>query len=266
MVDLRGMRTKTLLSAALCAAVFLSANAAEPVPAEGAEVGAFTRDVDAAKALAKEKGLPLLLDFTGDWCGYCQWMEREVFSKDAWKIWAATGVVVAAIDFPADATGASDRARELAERYEVRGFPTYVLLSPEGEEIGRLGWSRDASPETFAGRIRAAVIEADPAKLAAALPPEEAEEFARLKARVKAIEDGDAVEGFAELEAKIEAWQKKLDDAKKNAPDTVRALQSEAVAELTPLQREVNAKRRALAAEYVKAVERLDELRAKLAK
>ena len=253
-----------LLAAALLAA---APAFAEPVPAEGAAVGAFTQDVDAAKALAKEKGLPLLLDFTGgDWCGYCRWMDREVFSKDAWKAWAATGVVVAVVDIPANAEDAPDAVLALAKKFGVEGVPTYVLLSPEGEEIGRLGWSRDATPETFAGRIRAAVVESDPALLAAALPPEEAEEFVRLKARVKAIEDGDAVEGFAELEAKIEAWQKKLDEAKENAPDTIRDLQSKAVAELTPLQRDVNAKRRALAAEYAKAVERLDALRAKLAK
>ena len=82
----------------------------------------------------------------------------------------------------------------------------------------------------------------------------------------KAIESGDAVEGAAELEEKIQAWQKRLDEAKENAPDTIRDLQSKAVAELTPLQRDVNAKRRALADEYGKAVERLDALRAKLAK
>ena len=265
MVDFRGMKTNAiLLAAALCAA---APAFAEPVPAEGAEAGAFLQDVDAARALAKEKGLPLLLDFTGsDWCGYCQWMDREVFSKDEWKAWAATGIVAAMIDFPADAASASERSVELYRRYEVQGFPTYVLLSPDGEEVGRLGWSRDASPEKFIGEIRAAIVEADPAALAAVLSPEEAEEFARLKARVKAIESGDAVEGAAELEEKIQAWQKRLDAAKKDAPDTVRALQSEAIAELTPLQREVNAKRRALADEYGKAVERLDALRAKLAK
>lgn len=259
------MRTNAVpFAAALLAAGSLLA--AEPVPAGDAPGDGFTRDVDAAAALAKERGLPLLLDFTGDWCGYCRWMEREVFSKDAWKAWAATGVVVAAIDFPADAADASDRARGFAERYGIRGFPTYVLLSPEGEEIGRLGWSRDATPETFAGRIRAAVIEADPAKLAAALPPDEAEEFARLKARIKAIETGEAVEGFADLEARIEAWEKRLDEAKGSAPETVRALQSEAVSELTPLRRDVNARIRALAPEYGRAVERLGELRAKLAR
>ena len=271
MVDSDGMKTTILLSAALCAALLSLSAAAEPVPAEGAEVGAFTQDVDAAKALAKEKGLPLLLDFTGsDWCGWCKLMDRQVFAQDAWKEWAATSIVLATIDFPADEDLVPERFRArnraLSDEYGVEGYPTYVLLSADGKEIGRLGASRDATPAKFVAEIRAAIVERDPAALAAALSPEEAEEFARLKARVKAIEDGDAVEGAAELEEKIEAWQKKLDAAKKKAPDTVRALQAEAVAELTPLQREVNAKRRGLAEEYGKAVERLDELRAKLGK
>ena len=262
------MKTNALLFAALFAA---APAFAEPVPAEGAEVGAFTQDVDAAKALAREKGLPLLLDFTGsDWCGWCKLMDRQVFSQDAWKEWAATSIVLATIDFPSDESlvphGFRERNRRLSDQYGIEGYPTYVLLSPDGEEIGRLGASRDASPAKFVGEVRAALVEADPAALAAALSPEEAAEFARLKARVKAIENGDAVEGAAELEEKIEAWQKKLDEAKENAPDTVRELQAAAVAEITPLQREVNAKRRGLAAEYGKAVERLDELRAKLAK
>ena len=79
------------------------------------------------------------------------------------------------------------------------------------------------------------------------------------------VKDGQRVLLSGDMEM-LEAWEKRLDEAKGSAPETVRALQSEAVAELTPLQREVNAKRRALAAEYAKAVERLDALRAKLAK
>ena len=260
-----------LLAGAFASIAAPSSSCAEPVPAEGAEVGAFTQDIDAASALAKERGLPLLLDFTGsDWCGWCKLMDRQVFAQDAWRAWAATSIVLATIDFPSDESLVPERFRErnrkLSDRYDVEGFPTYVLLSPEGEEIGRLGASHDATAEKFVVQVRAALVEADPAKLAAALSPGEAEEFARLKARVKAIEDGDAVEGAAELEEKIESWQRRLDEAKKSAPETVRALQSEAVAELTPLQREVNARRRGLAAEYAKAVERLDELRARLAR
>lgn len=258
------MKTNAILFAA---ALWVSAAAAaETVPAAPSAGTALPDDVAEAAALAKERGLPLMLDFTADWCGYCKLMQRDVFSQDAWKDWAATGVVVATVDLSSADDGLPEPVRALAERYDVHGLPTYVLLSPSGEEIGRLGWSFGTTAESFAGRIRAAVVEADPAALAAALSPEELEEFSKLKARVAAIESGEAVEGSAELEAKIAEWQKKLDDAKKNAPETVGALQSEAVAELTPLQRDVNAKRRALAAEYGKAVERLEELRAKLAK
>ena len=256
-----------LLAAALCAAVPVFA---DPVPSEGAEPGVFTQDVDAAAALAKERGLPLLLEFTGsDWCGWCQLTDRQVFGQDEWKAWAATSIVLAAVDFPADESLVPEKYRErnetLSRKYDAHGFPTFVLLSPEGEEIGRFGTDADATPASFVRKIRVALVEADPAALAAALSPEEVAEFAELKARVAAIESG-AADGAAEFEAKVDAWQKKLDDAKKNAPETVRALQSEAVAELVPLQRGVNAKRRALAEEYGKAVERLEELRAKLAK
>lgn len=244
-----------------------SAADAEPVAAATAAEAAPPDDVAAAAALARERGLPLLLHFTADWCGYCRLMERQVFSRDAWKSWAATGVVVAAVALPASADDpVPDSVRDLAVRYGIEGVPTYVLLSTNGVELARWSWRGVETPEAFARKIRTVLVESDPAALAAALSPEEAEEFARLKARVAAIESGDAVEGRAELEARIEAWQKRLDEAKANAPDTVRALQSEAVAELTPLQRDVNAKRRALAAEYARAVERLEALRAKLAK
>ena len=252
-----------LLAAALCAA---APAFAEPVPAEGAEAGAFLQDVDAARALAKEKGLPLLLDFTGsDWCGYCQWMDREVFSKDEWKAWAATGIVAAMIDFPADAASASERSVELYRRYEVQGFPTYVLLSPDGEEVGRLGWSRDVTPETFVGRIRAALVEADPAALAAALPPEEVEELARLKKRMAELEEGPAKEA-QDYEAAVSAWEGRINAAKKDAPDTIAALQAEAVAALAPMRRDLRKKIEEARAEYAKSAERLAEIRAKLAK
>ena len=42
----------------------------EEIQKEGAEPGVWTMDFEAAKKLAKEKKLPILLNFTGsDWCG-----------------------------------------------------------------------------------------------------------------------------------------------------------------------------------------------------
>ncbi len=47
------------------------APAAEAIQTEGAKVGHWTMDFEAAKKIAAEKNLPLLLNFTGsDWCGW----------------------------------------------------------------------------------------------------------------------------------------------------------------------------------------------------
>ena len=83
------MRMKVLL-AAVC---LLGAGAAvqagtsifqqpHAVNAEGAEAGVWTQDTDAGFALAKEAGLPILLNFTGsDWCYWCKLMDRPLMSS-----------------------------------------------------------------------------------------------------------------------------------------------------------------------------------------
>ena len=77
----------------------------ERVPAKGATPGKWTQDYDAALALAKEHGLPVMLKFTGsDWCGWCQLMEREVFSKKDFENWADGRVMLVTLDFPPSRT------------------------------------------------------------------------------------------------------------------------------------------------------------------
>lgn len=125
----------------------------------GAEPGLWTMDIDAAKELAKTKNLPVLVNFTGsDWCYWCRLMEEKVFSQEAWKAYAKENAVLVWIDFPKDKAklpaGMEGRNAELAKAYGVRGYPTFVVLSPEGKEIGRLGASRDASPEGFIGQLK----------------------------------------------------------------------------------------------------------------
>lgn len=124
----------------------------------GAEPGLWTMDIDAARELAKAKNLPLLINFTGsDWCGWCKLMEEKVFSQETWKAYAKENAVLVWIDFPKDRAklpaGMEGRNAGLAKTYGVRGYPTFVVLSPEGKEIGRLGASRDASPESFIGQL-----------------------------------------------------------------------------------------------------------------
>ena len=58
-------------------------------------------DLEKAKAQAKAENKKILLDFTGsDWCGWCKKLDKEVFSQQAWKDYAAKHLVLVEVDFP----------------------------------------------------------------------------------------------------------------------------------------------------------------------
>jgi protein disulfide-isomerase len=114
----------------------------EAVQMKGAAVGQWTMDLDAAKALAAEKRLPILLNFTGsDWCGVCIRMDKAIFSKPVWKKMSANLVLVT-LDFPRThelSKELSERNETLARQFGIRGFPTFVLLDEDGAtELGRV--------------------------------------------------------------------------------------------------------------------------------
>lgn len=151
------MTIKRLLGVAALATIAVTLFAAKPEqPAiTGAEPGKWTMDIDAAKALAKEKELPLLLNFTGsDWCGWCKLMDRNVFSQKEWQSYAAKNVVLVWIDFPRNKSlvpkNLVSRNQELQSSFGVRGYPTYIVLGSDGSSrLGRLGASQTATPASF---------------------------------------------------------------------------------------------------------------------
>lgn len=121
---------------------------------EGAKLGVFTQDFEAARKLAAEKEVPILVDFSGsDWCGWCILMDNKVFSTDEFKNWAKDNIALVLIDFPRDKSKVPEdyRARneQLMQKYGVRGFPTFVVIDHEGKEIGRLGATRNPKPGDF---------------------------------------------------------------------------------------------------------------------
>lgn len=144
---------RPLASILLAAALLLplAAQAAPEVDASGAVPGRWTHDYPAAAALSRAQNLPLLLNFTGsDWCIWCKRMDASVFSTPLWKAYA-TNFALAFIDFPSDASslpdGAAERNAQLQQVHRVRGFPTFVLLSPSGTPL--LQTSTDLDPKSF---------------------------------------------------------------------------------------------------------------------
>ena len=104
----------------------------------------WSTDFSKAQADAKSGHKLLLINFSGsDWCGWCKRLDAEVFSKSEFEQYAKDNLVLVMADFPRRKP-LSDEVRkqnyELAERFQVGGFPTIVILNGDGKQVGQLGY------------------------------------------------------------------------------------------------------------------------------
>jgi len=148
------MKVITTAIALALTAVLTSAASATPVsPTSSALRGStvaddthWAADFDVAVQQAREEGKNLLIDFTGsDWCSWCIKLHDEVFSKEEFMSYATENYVLVALDYPrSDEAKARvpnpERNQELAAKYEISGFPTVLLMTPDGDVFGRTGY------------------------------------------------------------------------------------------------------------------------------
>ncbi len=114
-------------------------------------------DYDQALKVAAEKQRPVLVDFTGsDWCGWCIRLDKEVFSQEGFKSYARENLVLLKLDFPRRIKlpkEEADRNQALAGKFGVQGFPTIVLLGPDGQEKARTGY-RAGGAEAYVEHLK----------------------------------------------------------------------------------------------------------------
>ena len=136
---------------AVAASVLLSG------PFARAESGWLT-DYKKAQQEAKTGNKFLLLDFTGsDWCGWCKKFDREVLLQPEFKDYARENLVVVELDFPrakAQAPELRKQNRELAQQYEIVGFPTIVVLSADGQKLWRYDGYFPDGPAAFIAQLQ----------------------------------------------------------------------------------------------------------------
>lgn len=133
-------------------------------------------DYTNAVETAKQEGKYLLLNFSGsDWCGWCIRLEDEVFSKSEFKTYAADRLVCVTLDFPRSKVLSEDEQeqnQQLAQKHQVQGFPTVLLLNPDETIIGKTGY-RQGGPQAYAEHLEEmiAAYEAEHGKLKAQAKP-----------------------------------------------------------------------------------------------
>lgn len=125
-------------------------------------------DYPAALQKASKENKLILLDFTGsDWCPWCIKLDQELFSQKTFKDYAEKNLVLVLVDFPRGKKAAEQSEtlrkqnqalqgneqtdKELHKKYpayNVNGYPTLVLLDPQGKELKRSNYLA-GGPEAF---------------------------------------------------------------------------------------------------------------------
>ncbi|MEN7973719.1 MAG: thioredoxin family protein [Verrucomicrobiota bacterium] len=121
-------------------------------------------DFEKASAKAKAENKHILMDFSGsDWCGWCVKLDKEVFSRKAFREYAKENLILVLVDFPrAKSTQSAELKKqneELKQKFGVRGFPTVYILSPEGKPVAKTGYQA-GGPEAYIEHIKKLIADA----------------------------------------------------------------------------------------------------------
>jgi thioredoxin-related protein len=99
--------------------------------------GGWLTDYNAARTIASQQDRFLFVAFTsmdgGEWSAR---MDQEIFQSAEFKAYAKKNLVLLKIDFPVAATQPSSATdRMLADLFNIRGFPTIVVVNPLGQKL-----------------------------------------------------------------------------------------------------------------------------------
>jgi thioredoxin-related protein len=104
----------------------------------------WTGDLEAAKERANQEKKFILLCFTGsDWCPACKRLKSEVFDQPEFADFARPKFVMVEADFPRYKPIGHlqlQANKALEKSFRVSSVPTVVVLTPDGQEIHRLGY------------------------------------------------------------------------------------------------------------------------------
>jgi len=114
-------------------------------------------DFNQALTQARADGKMVLLDFTGsDWCPWCIKFDHEVLETGQFATYAQNKLELVLVDFPRTRPQSDDLKQAnaaLARKYNVTGYPTFVLVNYAGNELGRQGGYAPGGPDAFIAEL-----------------------------------------------------------------------------------------------------------------
>jgi thioredoxin-related protein len=121
-------------------------------------LGAATwlNDFSKAQAQAKAERKFVLVNFTGsDWCGWCIKLRKDVFLRPEFEGYAKSNLVLLEVDFPKRKplpAAVQQQNQKLAEQFQVRAYPTLIVLNAQGTKLGRISYGT-GGPKTFLAEL-----------------------------------------------------------------------------------------------------------------
>jgi thioredoxin-related protein len=113
-------------------------------------------DFDSARDRAKQESKLLFVYFTGaDWCPWCKKMRGEILDQPDFVDFARSKFVFVEVNFPRQTPIGHLQLQAnvaLAHRYHISGYPTVLLLNPEGTELHRLSYV-SGGPTAFISQL-----------------------------------------------------------------------------------------------------------------
>ena len=118
----------------------------------------WQHDYSKAQEEAKANHKLLFLNFTGsDWCGWCIKLDKDIFSQPKFKDYAHDNLVLVELDFPRKKDQPTEERKQnmqLAQQYEVLGFPTIVVLNSNGQKVWQFDGYFPGGPEAFITQLQ----------------------------------------------------------------------------------------------------------------
>lgn len=122
-----------VFAAAIVAAYFINVEVQTHLGKKAlGETGLEHHSLDQALALAQSGNKRVLADMSAIWCPTCRSLDKNVFSDAAVKAKINEKYVFARIEYE------SEEGEAFMKAYDVRRFPTLLILSPTGEKLEQL--------------------------------------------------------------------------------------------------------------------------------